>query len=80
MGLIVHRDNWLIQMSLIDTEQEIETILREVIGGLEAWSLTKQNRQKLNAMSPQILELGHIAWDKTTTAQLCVRGYHRFQG
>lgn len=34
-------------MSLIDAEEEIEAILRGIIGGLKAWSLTKQTGKKM---------------------------------
>lgn len=43
----MHWDNELIQMSLIDAEEEIEAILRGVIGGLRACSLTKQTGKNL---------------------------------
>lgn len=46
MDLIWHWDNLLIQMILIDAEEEIEAILRGIIGGLKAWSLTKQTGKK----------------------------------
>ena len=56
MDLITRRDNEPIQMSLTDAEKEIEAILRGVIGGLEACSLTKQTGKKFNAICPQLFE------------------------
>lgn len=46
VDLILSWDNELIQMSLTDARKEIEAILRGIIGGPEAGSLTKQTEKK----------------------------------
>lgn len=56
MDLILDWDSLLIQMILIDAKEEIEAILRGIIGGLKACSLTKQTAKKINAIFPQLLE------------------------
>lgn len=50
-------DSLLIQMILSDAKEEIEAILRGIIGGLKVCSQTKQTApQKMNAICPQLLE------------------------
>lgn len=51
VDLILSWDNELIQMSLTDARKEIEAILRGIIGGPEASSLTKQTEKSECNMS-----------------------------
>lgn len=66
VDLILSWDNELIQMSLTDARKEIEAILRGIIDGPEASSLTKQTEKSECNMSS-------ITW--TTSA-----GFHTVQG